>query len=209
MFQVRYRKYGRYLPGTVISSRESFDWLYDEDIKLAAEAGLKAFRFSIAWPRVQPTGAGVADRAWLDLYERIIDTMLARDVEPWPTLFHWDIPATLSMDWRDRDLAYRFADYARIVAERLGDRVRNWILLNEPNTVAVMGYGMGLHAPGVSSAQAILAASHHQNLADCRIHPLCARACRQTRPNCSCRGHPDSRSAPRLLLHRKRNRPGN
>ncbi len=143
----------------------AFERLYKKDIALVADAGLKAFRFSIAWPRVQPNGTGPANQASLDLYERMIDAMLARGLDPYVTLFHWDIPASLNMDWRSRDLAYRYADYARIVVDRLGDRVRNWILLNEPQTVAVQGYLIGRHAPGIASPEAMLAAAHHQNLA--------------------------------------------
>lgn len=129
----------------------AFERFYNKDITLMADAGLKAFRFSIAWPRVQPNGTGPANQAALDLYERMIDAMLARGLDPYVTLFHWDIPASLNMDWRSRDLAYRYADYARIVVDRLGDRIRNWILLNEPQVVAVQGYLIGRHAPGIAS----------------------------------------------------------
>lgn len=143
----------------------AFDRLYRTDIGLVAAAGVKAFRFSVAWPRVQPDGKGPADAGGLDLYERIVDAMLKQGLEPWPTLFHWDMPAALAGDWRDRDTAYRFADYAGAVAGRLGDRVRHWLVMNEPSTVAVMGYALGLHAPGLASRAAYLAAVHHQNLA--------------------------------------------
>src|SRR2546423_1958556 len=118
---------GRVKDGSDNRTCTAFEKLYDSDIKLVADARLKAFRFSVSWPRVQPTGTGAGDRAGLDFYERLIDALLIRGIEPWPTLFHWDIPAALNMDWRDRDLAYRFADYVKIVGERLGDRIHNWI----------------------------------------------------------------------------------
>jgi beta-glucosidase len=143
----------------------AFDRLYETDLDLTAAAGIKAFRFSLAWPRVQPDGKGAVDARGLALYDRIVDAILAKGLEPWPTLFHWDVPAALRSDWRDRDTACRFADYAGAVAARLGDRVRHWIVLNEPSTVAVMGYALGLHAPGLASRAAYLAAVHHQNLA--------------------------------------------
>lgn len=142
-----------------------WDARYPEDLDLLSRAGFGAFRFSVAWPRVQPSGAGAASQAGLDLYDRMVDAMLARRVEPWPTLLHWDVPATLPRGWLDRDTAPRFAEYAALVGRRLGDRVRRFIVLNEPGVVAVLGHALGRHAPGLASHEAFAAAVHHQNLA--------------------------------------------
>jgi beta-glucosidase len=154
-----------------------FETRYGDDIALLAAAGVKAFRFSIAWPRVQPDGPGAPSAAGLDLYERMVDTMLAAGVQPWPTLFHWDSPLWAD-DLRERQMAWRLADYAGVVAGRLGDRVGDWILLNEPNILARFGYGDGGLAPGLRSADAARAATHHQMLAQ----GLMAQAVRARRP---------------------------
>jgi len=140
-----------------------FDLRYREDLDLLKAAGVPAFRFSIAWPRIQPDGPAI-NQAGIDLYARIIDAMLERGIDPWITLFHWDIPVWAG-DFRQRDIAYRMADYAGIVVDKLGDRVRNWFAFNEPNVVAVLGYALGRHAPGITSPVAMAAAIHHENLA--------------------------------------------
>ncbi|MBV9734284.1 MAG: family 1 glycosylhydrolase [Acidisphaera sp.] len=142
-----------------------FETFYPEDLDLTAGAGLRAFRFSIAWPRVQPQGAGAMNEPGLALYDRIVDAMLARGIRPFATLFHWDLPAALRGGWLDRDTAYRLADYAAIVGRRLGDRVRDFMVLNEPGVVAILGHALGRHAPGLASRTAWAAAMHHQNLA--------------------------------------------
>lgn len=141
----------------------AFEEMYATDFAMVADAGIKAFRFSFAWPRVQPDGKGPPNASGLDLYDRMLDTLLARGLEPWATTFHWDIPAALG-DWRNRDVAFRFADYTQTLAKRFGDRIRNWIVLNEPGIVALLGYAFGSHAPGLRSRDAYLAATHHQNL---------------------------------------------
>jgi beta-glucosidase len=156
-------------PGTIKDGSDmrittAFDEMYTTDFGLVADAGIKAYRFSFAWPRLQPDGKGKPSQHGLDLYDRILDAMLARGLEPWATTFHWDIPAALG-DWRSRDLAYRYGDYAQVLAERFGDRVHRWMLLNEPNVVALLGYAYGNHAPGIRSRDAYLGATHHQNLA--------------------------------------------
>lgn len=141
-----------------------FEEHYPTDLALLADAGVQAFRFSIAWPRVQPNGPGQADAAGLAVYDRMVDAMLEKGMTPWPTLFHWDVP-TWAGDFRHRDICQRLADYAEIVARKLGDRVRQWIVLNEPNSVALRGYAAQVHAPALNSADAAYAAIHHQNLA--------------------------------------------
>ncbi|MEF3404088.1 GH1 family beta-glucosidase [Agromyces sp. CCNWLW203] len=139
----------------------------DEDLDLMQRLGLEAYRFSIAWPRIQPTGRGEANAAGLAFYERLVDGLIARGIRPIATLYHWDLPQALEDEggWVSRDTAYAFADYARLVGERLGDRVAVWTTLNEPWCSAYLGYGSGAHAPGLMDGAKALAAVHHLNLA--------------------------------------------
>ncbi|MBR8292615.1 family 1 glycosylhydrolase [Burkholderia cenocepacia] len=155
---------GTIADGSTNARCTEFEQRYPADIAWMAAAGIRAFRFSIAWPRVQPQGPGAPSDAGLATYDRMVDAMLARGIEPFPTLFHWDTPVWAG-DFRTRDIAYRLADYADRVTRRLGDRVKHWIVLNEPNSLALRGYGMGVHAPGLRSPEGVFAAMHHQNLA--------------------------------------------
>ncbi|MFB7775989.1 GH1 family beta-glucosidase [Streptomyces bauhiniae] len=134
-----------------------------EDVDLLAELGVDTYRFSVSWPRVQPGGRGPVNAAGLDFYDRLVDRLLAKGVDPWLTLYHWDLPQELedSGGWPHRDTAHRFADYAGLVFDRLGDRVRSWTTLNEPWCVAMYGYADGLHAPGRRDRTAALHAVHH------------------------------------------------
>jgi beta-glucosidase len=137
-----------------------------EDVALLGDLGAGAYRFSIAWPRVQPAGAGPANAAGLDFYDRLADELLARQIAPLPTLYHWDLPQPLedAGGWLARDTAYRFADYAALVAERLADRIPLFITLNEPVVVTTLGYGLGTHAPGRELLLGALPTAHHQLL---------------------------------------------
>ena len=134
-----------------------------EDVELMAELGLSAYRFSVSWPRVQPTGRGPADRRGLEFYSRLVDRLLDRGIEPWLTLYHWDLPQALedAGGWPERDTAGRFADYAALVHGALGDRVHTWTTLNEPWCSAFLGYGSGEHAPGRQEPAAAVRAGHH------------------------------------------------
>ncbi len=147
-----------------------------EDVELMARLGLKAYRFSIAWPRVLPEGVGQINSAGLDFYDRLVDALLERGIEPFPTLYHWDLPQVLQDrgGWPNRDTAFHFAEYARVVAERLGDRVSYWITHNEPFVAAVAGYLRGQHAPGIQDPAAALRAGHHLLLS----HGLAVQAVR-------------------------------
>ncbi|MFJ8436992.1 GH1 family beta-glucosidase [Kitasatospora sp. NPDC094019] len=140
---------------------------WPEDIALMQGLGLDGYRFSIAWPRVQPTGAGPANPAGLAFYDRLVDALLEVGITPLPTLFHWDLPQALedTDGWLSRDTSYRFADYTALVADRLGDRVPAWITLNEPFVHMVYGYALGIHAPGRTLMLDALPAAHHQLLA--------------------------------------------
>ena len=139
---------------------------YAEDVALLAGLGVSAYRFSIAWPRVQPTGEGAANPAGLDFYDRLVDELLDHDVDPVATLFHWDLPQALedAGGWLNRDTAARFAEYADLVAARLGDRVKLWITLNEPFIQMSLGHGMGVHAPGRILLFDAFPVTHHQLL---------------------------------------------
>ncbi|HEY7358768.1 MAG TPA: GH1 family beta-glucosidase, partial [Ktedonobacterales bacterium] len=139
----------------------------DDDVSLMAELGLGAYRFSIAWPRILPDGTGKVNSRGLDFYDRLVDALLARGITPLATLYHWDLPLALEQrgGWLSRDTAFAFADYAEIVARRLGDRIDWWITHNEPWCAAFLGYGIGVHAPGVRGMGAASAAAHHLMLA--------------------------------------------
>jgi beta-glucosidase len=139
---------------------------------------LEAYRFSIAWSRVQPDGSGRVNELGLGFYQRLVDGLLARGIRPIATLYHWDLPQPLedAGGWPSRDTAYRFADYAANMGEALGDRVHTWTTLNEPWCSAYLGYGSGGHAPGRTRGEDALAAVHHLNLA----HGLGIEALRAT-----------------------------
>ncbi|MDR2974140.1 MAG: beta-glucosidase [Propionibacteriaceae bacterium] len=140
---------------------------WEEDLDILADLGVDAYRLSIAWPRIQPDGVGTPNQAGIDFYSRLIDGLLARDIKPLVTLYHWDLPQALEDKggWLNRDTAYRFADYANIMGRALADRVPLWATLNEPWCAAMLGYVSGEHAPGRRSPEAGLIASHHLNLA--------------------------------------------
>jgi len=152
----------------------------ESDLDLMADLGLEAYRFSIAWPRIQPLGSGDANQAGLEFYGRLVDGLLDRGIRPIATLYHWDLPQALedAGGWTNRETAYRFAEYARLVASELGDRVQVWTTLNEPWCSAFLGYGSGAHAPGRTSGADALAAMHHLNLA----HGLAVQVLREVVP---------------------------
>jgi beta-glucosidase len=140
---------------------------YREDVALMKELGLDAYRFSTSWPRIFPEGRGKANPRGLDFYERLIDALLEADIAPWLCFYHWDLPQALQDKggWTNRDIAHWFSDYAVYVADRFGDRVEHFLILNEPNAVAFMGHFLGQHAPGLTDFAAFGAAVHHLNLA--------------------------------------------
>ncbi len=136
---------------------------WEEDLDLMQALGLQAYRFSIAWPRILPAGRGRVNQAGLDFYDRLVDGLLARDIRPFVTLYHWDLPQALQDEggWPARSTAEAFAEYAHMVSARLGDRVKHWITHNEPWVAAFLGYGMGMHAPGIQDFQQAVMAAHH------------------------------------------------
>jgi beta-glucosidase len=154
---------------------------FREDVAILAELGLRAYRFSIAWPRVLPAGTGRVNAAGLDFYDRLVDELLGHGIAPHATLYHWDLPQALEEagGWPVRWTAEAFADYAGIVADRLGDRVGHFATLNEPYVVADHGYRIGEHAPGRTEPRAALSAAHHLLVA----HGLGVAAIRAAAPS--------------------------
>jgi len=136
---------------------------YRDDIALMRELGLDAFRFSIAWPRVVPTGRGKVNEKGLDFYDRLVDELLGNGIARYATLFHWDTPQALedAGGWPSRDIVEAFCEYVEAVAELLGDRVGHWITHNEPWVVSWVGHAWGHHAPGRTSDRDALATAHH------------------------------------------------
>lgn len=140
---------------------------YSEDIALMRELGVAAYRFSVAWPRVLPQGRGAVNEAGLAFYDRLIDALMAAEIEPWLCLYHWDLPQALDDlgGWSNRDAAGWFADYAALIARRFGDRVKRFATFNEPSVFSLLGYCIGGQAPGIVSHAMLLRTIHHVNLA--------------------------------------------
>lgn len=140
---------------------------WSSDIDLMAQLGVNAYRFSLRWPRVLPEGTGPVNPAGIGFYDRLVDQLLAKGIEPFVTLFHWDLPAALAHlgGWSNPDVVGWFADYATIVGQRLGDRVRYWTTLNEPFVVSEQGHLVGNHAPGMRNIFATGRSVHHQLMA--------------------------------------------
>ena len=139
----------------------------ESDVALMREMNLNSYRFSISWPRILPDGSGPANSKGVDYYRRLIDTLLDAGIRPFPTLYHWDLPQALEDrgGWPERDTAGRFADYADTCMRALGDRVEHWMIFNEPSIFTIMGYLVGIHAPGRRDVDDFLRATHTVNLA--------------------------------------------
>jgi beta-glucosidase len=154
---------------------------YREDADLLKSLGLRAYRFSISWPRILPAGDGKVNQAGLDHYRALLDALGERGIAGAATLYHWDLPQALqdAGGWPSREVALRFADYAAIVGEALGDRVTRWITMNEPGVVAHHGYRVGVHAPGLTDMAAAAATTHHLLLG----HGLATQALRAVLPS--------------------------
>ncbi|PNR98597.1 GH1 family beta-glucosidase [Petrotoga olearia] len=150
---------------------------YKEDIALMKDLGLKAYRFSISWSRIFPYGKGKINEKGVDFYNRLVDELLKVDITPFVTLYHWDLPAAIQDlgGWTNRDIAYWYTDYADYMFQRLGDRVKNWITLNEPWVMAFVGHFMGEHAPGMKDLYASFSVVHNQ----LRAHSKTVKAFRE------------------------------
>ncbi len=159
---------------------------YREDVALLQRLGVDGYRFSIAWPRIQPTGRGPANPAGLDFYDRLVDALLEAGIRPMATLFHWDLPQALEDDggWLNRSTIDRFADYAAIVGARLADRVGDWVPVNEPSVVTIMGHAVPFHAPGKQLMFDALPVGHHLLVAHGRA-AIALRAAGATSVGCA------------------------
>jgi beta-glucosidase len=152
----------------------------ESDLDLISALGIQGYRFSISWPRVQPAGYGPINSRGLAFYDRLVDGLLERGIQPFPTLYHWDLPAALQRErngWADRDTAWRFAEYAALVAQHLGDRVSSLFTHNEPWVTATIGHELGHFAPGIQNRAIAMQVSHHCLLS----HGLAAQAIRGSR----------------------------
>ncbi|MBE9460929.1 beta-glucosidase [Dyadobacter sp. UP-52] len=136
---------------------------YEADLELVAELGFKEFRFSLSWSRILPDGTGKINQSGIDFYNRIIDKCISLNIEPWITLYHWDLPQALEDrgGWKNREIIKWFSEYVSICADAFGGKVRNWIVLNEPMAVAGLGYTTGMHAPGKKGLFNFLPVVHH------------------------------------------------
>lgn len=153
---------------------------YMEDIKIMKDLGIQSYRFSLAWPRIIPTGTGATNMHGVDFYNRLIDALLDAGIQPTATLYHWDLPQVLQDKggWANRDIVGWISDYATVAAKEFGDRVANWVTLNEPWCSTWLGYFHGVHAPGIKDLDQAIAGSHHTALAHAEI----TRALRSVRP---------------------------
>jgi len=151
---------------------------WEQDLDIMVDLGLQTYRFSVAWPRIQPTGSGPVNQPGVDFYRRLVDGLVERGIAPAITLYHWDLPQPLQDvgGWAVRDTAQRFADYSAIMFDALGDVDATWLTVNEPKTTASVGYGTSVHAPGVADVDQYVAAVHHQLLA----HGLAVRRFRKS-----------------------------
>jgi beta-glucosidase len=147
---------------------------WQDDIGLMRELGLGAYRFSIAWPRIIPDGTGEVNEAGLDWYDRLVDGLLAAGIQPWATLYHWDLPQAMQDrgGWANRESVDAFVRYADVVSRRLGDRMAGWITHNEPWVVAFVGNYQGRHAPGLTDLGTAIQVSHHLLLSHGRAVPV-------------------------------------
>ena len=136
---------------------------FKEDLDLMKWMGVKAYRFSVAWPRVIPDGVGRVNEMGLDFYDRLIDSLLEREIAPWLTMYHWDLPEALQIrgGWNNREVVEWFGEYAEVLTSRFGDRVKNWMTLNEPLCIAWLGHLYGDMAPGIKDLQTALNVSHN------------------------------------------------
>src|SRR5688572_15243972 len=155
--------------------------LWKKDIRLMKQIGLQAYRFSIAWPRILPKGRGKINQKGLDFYSKLVDGLLAANIKPFVTLYHWDLPQTLEDEGGcpERATAEAFVEYTDVISRALGDRVKDWITFNEPACSAWLGYDSGEHAPGVTDLPKAIRASHHLLLA----HGWSVPVLRRTSPN--------------------------
>ncbi|MDT0157957.1 GH1 family beta-glucosidase [Microbacterium sp. ARD32] len=167
---------GRIIDGSSTAVTADHFHRHAEDVRLMADLGVDAYRFSLSWTRLQPNGRGSLATDGVAFYERLLDELQAAGIRPFVTISHWDLPEEYEHGWLDRDTAARLGEFAGLVGERFGDRVDSWITINEPATVTLNGYALGLHAPGQALLFDALPTVHHQLLG----HGLAVQALRAT-----------------------------
>jgi beta-glucosidase len=150
---------------------------WKEDVKILKDLGCKNYRFSIAWPRILPLGRGKINQSGIDFYSALIDELLDAGIHPLVTLYHWDIPTSLPRAWLDRDVVEAFSEYTSIVARSYGDRVKDWVTINEPWCASFLGYKIGIHAPGEKDPSKAFLAAHHLLLAHGKVIPILRAEC--------------------------------
>lgn len=158
---------GRSRKGISTEPGTGFYYRYKEDLEILAGLGIPNFRFSFSWPRIMPTGRGTINQKGLDFYDRLIDECLEKGITPWVTLYHWDLPQALESKggWTNREILNHFESYVSLCGKKYGDRVKNWMVLNEPLAFCGAGYFLGIHAPGRRGRMPFMAAAHHAALA--------------------------------------------
>jgi len=156
-------KKGHIKDGTTGNIACDFYHRYASDIEIVKSLNMKAFRFSTAWSRVLPNGTGQVNQKGIDFYHRVIDQCLDNNIQPWLTLYHWDIPQILQDKggWMNRDVIEWFSEYTDLITKSYGDKVKDWIVLNEPTAFTAVGYGLGIHAPGLRGVNHLLPTIHH------------------------------------------------
>ena len=156
-------KKGRILNGDKPTIACDFYNQYKEDIDLIKQLNIPNFRFSISWPRVLPNGTGKVNKAGIDYYNNVIDYCIKLGIEPWVTIYHWDLPQELEVKggWTNREIINWFTEYVKLCATSFGDRVKHWMVMNEPGVFTGAGYFLGLHAPGRTGLKNFLPAIHH------------------------------------------------
>ncbi|WP_069657994.1 GH1 family beta-glucosidase [Arcticibacter eurypsychrophilus] len=165
--------------------------IYERDLDLVQSLHIPNFRFSIAWSRIMPTGLKPVNQKGLDYYDRVIDGCLERGIEPWPTLYHWDLPHALELKggWTNRDVVNWFSDFTEVCAKQYGDRIKHWMVMNEPMVFTGAGYFLGLHAPGRTGLKNFFPAIHHAVLSMAEggrvLRKLCPQAEIGTTFSCS------------------------
>ncbi len=150
---------------------------WKDDIRMMKDLGFKAYRFSIAWPRILPQGRGSVNQAGLDFYSQVIDELLTAGIHPMITLYHWDIPTAINGAWLERAAVDAFTEYTAVVARAFGDRVKEWVTINEPWCASILSYKLGIHAPGFTNHYQALVAAHHLLLAHGRALPVLRAEC--------------------------------
>lgn len=153
--------------------------LYEKDLELVKALDIPNFRFSLAWSRIMPEGRGAVNPKGIDFYNRVIDACLERGIEPWPTLYHWDLPQALEDrgGWTNRDVVGWFSDYADVCSRNFGDRVNHWMVMNEPMVFTGAGYFLGVHAPGRTGLKNFFPAVHHAVLSMAAGGKILKEAC--------------------------------